>query len=407
VHVRSDDDEDLNAEFTIEPAGSRLALVLESAGGRGRDGRPRNNQYVDALRTLLSRLRDRAAVLTDAVVDSQHTAHLPESERRLLTGPIELAGVTDIEQFRLDLTTPQGHIGQTGGEVKAGNNRKRIRLTLTVPGYSPADAARLAADLAGGRPNRQWTDARQLLRSLLGVELRTATGSPNTVLKLAGDNVYVKTGKSAAGQPVPIAWVQNGLDLLWRDRSVPINTEVLEHRSSFVGAVLASLPGAAFVKDPVRVTLDPPTAPDIATDPHFGTLDRTAQVKIRVEQSYLRDQLADGRESAPCALCGHTYPLRFLVAAHIKKRSLCTDDERRDVRNVAMLACTFGCDSLYEAGWISVDDTGQVLVADDPGFPGRLAEHLAHLRTRRCTAHNPTSEPYFDWHRTTTFAGKV
>ena len=33
----------------------------------------------------------------------------------------------------------------------------------------------------------------------------------------------------------------------------------------------------------------------------------------------------------------------FLVAAHVKKRFLCSDDERRDLRHVAVLACTFGC----------------------------------------------------------------
>ena len=67
--------------------------------------------------------------------------------------------------------------------------------------------------------------------------------------------------------------------------------------------------------------------------------------------------LAGDRELADCALCGHQYPLRFLVAAHIKKRSICTDAERRDLRNVAMLVCTFGCDALYEAGWIPRNPT--------------------------------------------------
>ncbi len=78
--------------------------------------------------------------------------------------------------------------------------------------------------------------------------------------------------------------------------------------------------------------------------------DSTASVKVRREQARLRALLAGGRAHAACALCGHVYPMEFLVAAHIKKRSLSSDDEHRDLQHVAMLACTFGCDSLYESG---------------------------------------------------------
>jgi hypothetical protein len=46
------------------------------------------------------------------------------------------------------LTSRQGRIGQAPGAPKAGNNSRRLRLRVDVPGYGPADAGRLATDIA-------------------------------------------------------------------------------------------------------------------------------------------------------------------------------------------------------------------------------------------------------------------
>jgi hypothetical protein len=132
----------------------------------------------------------------------------------------------------------------------------------------------------------------------------------------------------------------------------------------------------------------------------------SSSVKIRKEQVQLRNLLAENRELASCALCGHEYPMGFLVAAHVKKRSLCSDDERRDLRHVAMLACTFGCDALYEGGWITVDKDGHVQTVPLDSVPGgRIQDHLRRLAGQRCAAHSPASGPYFAWHHITIFRG--
>ena len=55
--------------------------------------------------------------------------------------------------------------------------------------------------------------------------------------------------------------------------------------------------------------------------------------------------------------------MQFLVAAHIKKRSVCTDAEKRDLKYVAMSACKFGCDELFERGYIAVADDGGLLLS--------------------------------------------
>ncbi|WBP92091.1 hypothetical protein [Kitasatospora cathayae] len=80
------------------------------------------------------------------------------------------------------------------------------------------------------------------------------------------------------------------------------------------------------------------------------------------------------------ALCGRALPATLLTAAHIKKHAVCTDDEKRDFANIAMLACSLGCDSLYERGYITVTDTGRIQVSPlahtMPGVHEHIQQHL-------------------------------
>jgi hypothetical protein len=409
MRARDDDGVELNAEFSVEADGPHLSMVLESAGGRSAgDGRSRNDQYVPALRLLLRRLRDRRAVLRSALVVSARISTLPESERTLVHGPLDLAAVTDVEWLRLKITSAQGRVGLPAGAAKEGNNRKRLQLRLDVPGFGPSDAGRLAADLAAPpiQEPRLWLTADELLHSLIGEEIRTVTGQPNMVLAVNGDTALVRTSQSPAGQPVGVVEVQKGLDKLRADGSVLVSVAELGYRSAFVGAVLGTLPGAQFAKNPATVTFREPISSGAARDPAFGVLDSYASVKVRREQAQLRYLLAGNRELATCALCGHEFPMRFLVAAHVKKRSVCTDEERRDLHHVAMLACSFGCDALYESGSITVDENGRIQTIPLDSVPaGRAREHLRRLAGLRCTAYNDASEPYFAWHRMTIYQG--
>jgi hypothetical protein len=249
--------------------------------------------------------------------------------------------------------------------------------------------------------------AAELLRSLIGEEIRTFNGNLNMVLAVHGDTVLVRTSASPdEGQPVGVGEIQRGLDKISAHGSVRVHVDELGYRSAFVGAVLATLPGAQFTSNPATVTLHPPAGLPASSDRGFAVLDGVASVKIRKEQAALRTILAGGQERATCALCGYEYPMGFLVAAHIKKRSLCSDQERRDLHHVAMLACTFGCDALYETGWITVDEEGRIqTVPLDQAPEGRVRTHLQDLASLRCTAHGPASEAYFAWHRTTIFRG--
>ena len=128
-----------------------------------------------------------------------------------------------------------------------------------------------------------------------------------------------------------------------------------------------------------------------------GDLDVPTSGTGRGEQDELRRRLLT--QGNRCAICGRALPEDLLVAAHIKKRSECTDREKRDIPNVGMLACKLGCDAFFEEGYIVIDRNGTVTVnqASDPG--GLLASLLDYVVGRHCSAHGPESEPYFEWHR--------
>lgn len=81
----------------------------------------------------------------------------------------------------------------------------------------------------------------------------------------------------------------------------------------------------------------------------------------RAEQRALRKLLLRGRDEAECGLCGQPTNAKYLVAAHIKPRRDCTEEERRDP-NVAMLACLMGCDAAFENGDLRVFGNGAMSV---------------------------------------------
>lgn len=130
--------------------------------------------------------------------------------------------------------------------------RPQAQLAAPLPVYyQPAIIAAMSVKTA----------ARTLLESLIGQPIPTVTGRPNTVLRVEGDSVVVATSRSPTGQPVPIEWVQSGLEQLLETGEIEVSVHSLGHRSSFVGAVLLMLPGAVLIRTvPPRIRLNqPPT----------------------------------------------------------------------------------------------------------------------------------------------------
>lgn len=125
--------------------------------------------------------------------------------------------------------------------------------------------------------------------------------------------------------------------------------------------------------------------------------DSDQKTKSRNEQPILRKHLFGQSQFSKCHICGQEYPVAMLVAAHIKKRSSCTDEERKDL-NIVMSACKFGCDELYERGHIQVGSNGLItsknLIENDA-----VNNYIKKIEGKSCISYSTQNEIYFKWHR--------
>lgn len=82
--------------------------------------------------------------------------------------------------------------------------------------------------------------------------------------------------------------------------------------------------------------------------------DEETEGSRRKEQEILQDWLFSGKKIECCAMCGRLFSIRSLVTAHKKRRADCVPAERLDPY-IVMPLCTFGCDFLYERGYVYFD----------------------------------------------------
>lgn len=131
----------------------------------------------------------------------------------------------------------------------------------------------------------------------------------------------------------------------------------------------------------------------------LSELDKQVMSSSRTEQAFLRNSLFRDKRIDRCVICCKDYPVGFLVAAHIKKRNICSDLERRDYKNIVTPMCKFGCDELYEKGYIGVD-AGQVvlLMESDKATTDTVVDYLNSVAGNRCTSWNDKTMKYFEWH---------
>lgn len=94
--------------------------------------------------------------------------------------------------------------------------------------------------------------------------------------------------------------------------------------------------------------------------------DREQLGNARNEHPILRQWLFDGTAVERCAICGEEYSVSSLIAAHKKRRADCSGNERIDPY-IVMPLCLFGCDHMYERGYIYVQD-GRVTEGMLPAF---------------------------------------
>ncbi|MEV7849567.1 hypothetical protein [Streptomyces sp. NPDC088183] len=139
-----------------------------------------------------------------------------------------------------------------------------------------------------------------------------------------------------------------------------------------------------------------PNEPEAVT--HAGADSALVEVLVRREQNKLRKKMLNGADTFTCALCGRHLPVRLIRAAHIKRRSQASREERLQLSNI-MPACLLGCDELFEHGYIHVTDTGHVAVSGKAGEHPALKEAADQLAGNPVGGYSEHRAPYFAWHR--------
>ncbi len=129
---------------------------------------------------------------------------------------------------------------------------------------------------------------------------------------------------------------------------------------------------------------------------NLESLDTERKAKSRVEQKYLREYLFKENKYAECGICNNEYPVSLLVAAHIKKRSECTLEEKKD-KSIVMPMCNFGCDELYENGYISVKEGSVIQIKKEPMTP-LIQDYIDKIEGKYCKYWNESTSEYFNWH---------
>ena len=125
-------------------------------------------------------------------------------------------------------------------------------------------------------------------------------------------------------------------------------------------------------------------------------LDKTRETLTRKEQSYLRKKIFNYKTISECSICDKKINIEFLVCAHIKKRSKCNDEEKRNMHNVTPM-CKFGCDELFERGYIVVEN-GKIKVIKNNNTEF-VNNYLKNIDGKICNVYSQNNEQFFKWHK--------
>lgn len=145
--------------------------------------------------------------------------------------------------------------------------------------------------------------------------------------------------------------------------------------------------------------------PEVTLEKYFEAiglekqLDKEVISVQRTEQNFLRNFLFTQKSVHQCVICKKEYPIQFLVAAHIKRRAECSDEERRDYKNIVVPMCKFGCDELYERGYIFVDQEGHIQKNAQKLLNNSVEEYIDTFLENKCSAWNSNTAKYFHWHQ--------
>lgn len=223
---------------------------------------------------------------------------------------------------------------------------------------------------------------------------------PNYEVWDAAAHILAKRGFECATRPVSLRSLYSTLEFasktsprLQLSRGQPRGQQLQTMRQLTAAAAglvrqlwEASFPSDARVPEPVEDAID------------LDVLDSQRVTLARMEQSAARSLLLRGQSTAECAFCGRQMPASLLVAAHIKPRASCTDEEKRLIGVNVLALCKLGCDDLFERGYAEVLDGVVVAGAAMPLTPG-VTEYVTRITGRRVLGWSMQREGFFRWRR--------
>lgn len=128
------------------------------------------------------------------------------------------------------------------------------------------------------------------------------------------------------------------------------------------------------------------------------SLEREVKRRARKEQNIIRGYLFGTKKTCSCGICGEEYPVDLLVAAHIKKRAHCSRQEKLDIKHIAIPMCKFGCDDLFEKGYIGVQNGEVISLVAAEYLPKSVKDYIENIQGKACDSWNVDNDKYFEWH---------
>ncbi|HDR7164634.1 TPA: HNH endonuclease [Bacillus cereus] len=129
-----------------------------------------------------------------------------------------------------------------------------------------------------------------------------------------------------------------------------------------------------------------------------SSMEREVTGRARREQNIIRGYLFGIKKTCNCGICGEEYPVDLLVAAHIKKRAHCSRQEKLDIKHIAIPMCKFGCDDLFEKGYIGVQKGEVISLVDTKYLPKSVKGYIENIQGKTCDRWNIDNDKYFEWH---------
>ena len=71
-------------------------------------------------------------------------------------------------------------------------------------------------------------------------------------------------------------------------------------------------------------------------------------------------------------------------------------EEQKD-KSIVMPMCKFGCDELYENGYISVKDGSVIQIKKEP-MTLEMEDYIKMIDGKNCKYWNKSTSKYFNWH---------